>query len=79
MFCSVHGGWRETQFSECSEVCGPGIKRKRKICDNPAPAGGDLCPCDDPNGCLEDVIEESCNEGPCQGKTNFPTIYYHDS
>ena len=42
-------------------------------CDSPAPAGGNVCPCDDPNAknCtgLEAVIEEPCNEGPCEGKS----------
>ena len=69
---SVDGGWREEEFSECSEVCGSGIKRKMKYCDNPPPAGGDLCPCNNLNEVrcngLEAVIEEPCNEQPCEGK-----------
>ena len=83
---SVDGGWREEEFSECSEVCGSGTKRKIKHCDNPAPAGGDLCPCNDndPNeiSCngLKSVIEEPCNEQPCESKSLtriFLTIYFH--
>ena len=71
-YLSVDGGWREEEFSECSEVCGSGIKRKMKYCDNPPPAGGDLCPCNNLNEVrcngLEAVIEEPCNEQPCEGK-----------
>ena len=69
---SVNGGWREEEFTECSEFCGSGIRTKRKICDSPAPAGGELCPCNATNevSCtgLQAVIEEPCNEQACESK-----------
>ena len=63
------------------------MKGKLKHCDNPAPAGGDLCPCNQsPNetSCsgLVALIEEPCNLGPCEGNriiswtVNFMSILY---
>ena len=73
-YISVNGGWREEPFTECTEVCGEGLRRKLKYCDNPVPSGGDKCPCDNTNpyeiecdGAYA-VIEEPCNESPCESK-----------
>ena len=73
-FILVDGGWREEPFSPCSEVCGEGLIRKLKYCDNPIPEGGNLCPCNSSNPYEVEcdgrfaVIEEVCNDGPCQSK-----------
>ena len=77
---AVNGGWRSEDFSECSTVCGGGIRSKKKYCDNPTPAGGRNCLCNenDPTEVtcdgggsvgygLEATIEVPCNEDPCQG------------
>ena len=80
LFISVDGGWREESASECSEVCGEGIIRKLKYCDDPTPTGGDFCPCNSTNPyeveCdgIYAVIEEPCNEGPCESKFFFSCI-----
>ena len=69
---AVDTGWREEPYSECSEVCGNGTRRKLKYCDAPHPSAGGLCSCNNSNpyeecnGLLA-VIEEPCYEMPCQG------------
>ena len=36
------GEWSD--FSECSEKCGPGVQSRRRECNNPLPAfGGKVC------------------------------------
>ena len=76
---SVNGNWREEEFSQCSSVCGPGFKTKKKVCDSPLPSGGELCPCNQSVNetiCtgLYAIIEEQCNPGTCEGNTDLSNM-----
>jgi len=58
--CPVDGEWSDWQkWSDCTESCGGGIRKRIRKCNNPAPENGGLkCP-----GPAEE--EEACNEDPC--------------
>ncbi|XP_020632435.1 coadhesin-like isoform X1 [Orbicella faveolata] len=58
--CPVDGQWSNWQkWSDCTETCGGGIRKRIRKCNNPAPENGGLkCP-----GPAEE--EEACNEEPC--------------
>ncbi|KAG8249761.1 hypothetical protein J6590_012064 [Homalodisca vitripennis] len=58
--CQVHGGWGEwTNWTSCSESCGPGTRRRYRHCDSPVPAfGGD--PCYGSDGQQEQCIIQPC-------------------
>ena len=59
-FFTVDGEWSNWQkWSDCTDTCGGGIRKRRRECNNPAPENGGLkCP-----GPAEE--EEACNEEPC--------------
>ena len=66
-FLAVDGGWSEwSDWSLCSQSCGPGYKSKSRTCTNPAPSGaGEKC-----SG--ESIERDECYKGPCPSK-------YHES
>ena len=62
-FVLVNGAWSAWgTWGNCSEVCGPGIKERTRVCNDPPPQfeGAD-CPVDEPN-----TETETCNEKPCR-------------
>ncbi|KAF6212098.1 hypothetical protein GE061_012618 [Apolygus lucorum] len=57
--CPVDGGWGEWREGACSRSCGGGVRKRRRLCDNPSPSsGGKTC-----SGSHEDEIR--CGDVPC--------------
>lgn len=56
----VHGAWSQWQpWGHCSFPCGNGVRRRRRLCDQPKPFnGGDYCSGAETN-------YELCNRQPC--------------
>ena len=72
----MDGGWRKDEnFTNCSALCGGGIRTKFNYCDTPKPQhGGKNCPCNNTDttevkcdGIITTILQR-CNEDPCPGK-----------
>ncbi|OWF39259.1 uncharacterized protein LOC110465261 [Mizuhopecten yessoensis] len=63
--CPVDGAWGSwTQFSACSNYCGPGNSNRTRTCASPAPQNGGLL-------CTGDDIESQTCTGTCQVDGNW--------
>ena len=58
----VDGGWSSWTQGTCSKICGGGIMRFNRTCNNPSPK------CNGLNCRGISFREEACNEFCCRGK-----------
>ncbi|XP_057305398.1 coadhesin-like [Hydractinia symbiolongicarpus] len=67
--CTVHGNWGGwSSYSACPVTCGGGIRRRTRLCNNPAPANGG-------NHCLGNNTEHlDCTTSPCKEKNSLLLI-----
>ncbi|XP_063441023.1 thrombospondin-1-like isoform X2 [Mytilus trossulus] len=62
--CAVDGNWGPwSSFGPCSEACGKGVKKRSRVCNDPAPSQNGK-PCDG-----EDTNSISCNGAECPAFT----------
>ena len=65
---AIDGGFSDwTNYTECSDTCGAGVKSRERACNNPLPQNGGA-------DCVGEMTETvKCILRPCPGKT-FPNI-----
>ena len=73
--CTVHGEWTQwSAWSGCSKTCDLGMRQRKRVCGNPAPAyGGRKC-------VGQDTDTSYCdNLPPCAGSASSNSLVRYDS